>query len=228
MKTKAYYIGLTLIIISFIACVISFYLLIFGIPLFLLGAVLVLISKRTIKLKLLSTIVPIVLYFPITFLFLYIYNYSTPKNILIPKNFEGNLRVVYEEKCGQNYDIADGVKTLIFPDNGILILNEDFDSHINYNYYIIDENGKKTKISEILDFKERLQEYPSILVRGSGTFWQSIETNSANIQEKGIVFSDFYLYNSSIDNRNEFKARQKLDSLTTAIVNQCRKDNGSH
>ena len=188
----------------------------------------VLISKRTIKLKLLSTIVPIVLYFPITFLFLYIYNYSTPKNILIPKNFEGNLRVVYEEKCGQNYDIADGVKTLIFPDNGILILNEDFDSHINYNYYLIDENGNKTKISEILDFKERLQEYPSILVRGSGTFWQSIETNSANIQEKGIVFSDFYLYNSSIDNRNEFKARQKLDSLTTAIVNQCRKDNGSH
>ena len=87
----------------------------------MVGAILVLLSKQTIKAKLLTTLTPIVLYFPLTFLFLYIYNYSTPKTILIPKHFDGNLRVVYEEKCGRNYDKTDGVKTLTFPENGILI-----------------------------------------------------------------------------------------------------------
>lgn len=178
--------------------------------------------------KFLTTLIPLVLYIPSTFLFLYAYNYSTPKTILIPKNFEGNLRVVYQENCGRNYDKTDGIKTLTFPDNGILVLNEDFDSHINYNYYLVDELGNRTKISQILDFNDRIKKLPCVLVGGSGTFFQSIEANSKNNQEKEIVFSDFYLYNTSIDDRNDFNNRQKLDSLTTVIVNQCRKNNGSH
>lgn len=228
MKQKAFYIGLTLIAISFIACVISFYLLVFGIPVFLVGAILIFLSSQNIKTKFLTTLIPLILYIPSTFLFLYAYNYSTPKTILIPKNFEGNLRVVYEENCGRNYDKTDGIKTLTFPDNGILVLNEDFDSHINYNYYLVDELGNRTKISQILDFNDRIKKLPCIIVGGSGTFFQSIEANLKNNQEKEIVFSDFYLYNTNIDERNDFNNRQKLDSLTTVIVNQCRKNNGSH
>ena len=64
MKTKTFYIGLTFIIISFIACVLSFYLLVFGLPTFLIGAILIFLSKRTIKTKLLTTLIPFVLYIP--------------------------------------------------------------------------------------------------------------------------------------------------------------------
>ena len=116
-------------IISFIACVISYDLLLFGIPAFLIGSILVFLSKKPIQTKLLTTIAPVVLYIPLTFLFLYIFNYSTPKTILIPKDFDGNLRIVYEEKGGSNYDNTYGVKTLVFNKNGILVLNEDFDTH---------------------------------------------------------------------------------------------------
>ena len=146
MREKAFYIGLTLIVISFITCVISFYLLVFGIPTFLVGAILVFLSKQTIKVKLITTLTPVVLYIPLTFLFLYVYNYSTPKTILIPKDYEGNLRVVYEEKCGHNYDKTEGVKTLTFPENGILILNEDFDRHIRSSL------NTAFKIKDLLDF----------------------------------------------------------------------------
>jgi len=222
VRTKTFYIGLTLIIISFIACVISFYLIVFGIPTFFLGAILVFLSKQTTQTKLLTTLLPIVLYIPCTFLFLYIYNYSTPKTILIPKNFEGTLRVVYEEKCGSNYDKTDGVKTMTFPENGILVLNEDFDSHINYNYCLVDEFGNRTKVSQILDFKDRVQKQPCVLPGGSGTIGQTIEANSANREHKGITFSDFYVYNKDTVDRNDYKNQQKFDSLTTAIVNQCR------
>ena len=222
MKQTAFYIGLTLIAISFIACVASFYLLVLGIPTFLVGATLIFLSKQNNKTKLLTILIPLILYVPSTFLFLYAYNYSTPKTILIPKNFEGNLRVVYEENCGRNYDKTDGVKTLTFPDNGILILNEDFDRHVNYNYYLVDELGNRTKISQILDFKDRIQKRPCVLVGGSGTIGQTIEANSTNPEEKGITYSDFYIYNKDTVDKNDFKSQQKFDSLTTAIVNQCR------
>jgi hypothetical protein len=222
LKQKAFYIGLTLIAISFIACVVSFYLLVFGIPTFLVGAILIFLSKQNIKTKLLTTLIPLIIYVPSTFLFLYAYNYSTPKTILIPKNFEGNLRVVYEENCGSNYDKIEGIKTLTFPENGILVLNEDFDRHVNYNYYLVDELGNRTKISQILDFKDRIQKQPCVLVGGSGTIEQMIEANSTNQIEKGITFSDFYIYNKDTVYRNDFKSQQKIDSLTTTIVNQCR------
>ena len=54
MKQTAFYIGLTLVAISFIACVVSFYLLVFGIPTFLLGVILIFLSNQTIKTKLLD------------------------------------------------------------------------------------------------------------------------------------------------------------------------------
>lgn len=164
-----------------------------------------------------------------SFLFLYFYNYSTPKIILIPKDLEGNLRVVYEEKCGLNYDIKDGVKTLKFPENGILILNEDFDRHINYKYYFVDNSGKRTEIPQDLDFKSNNQKQPYVSVGGSGTLGQTIEVNSKIQEEKGISYTDFYVYNKDTVDRNDFKSQQKFDSLTTAIVNQCRQaKNGSH
>jgi len=222
VREKAFYIGLTLIVISFITCVISFYLLVFGIPTFLVGAILVFLSKQTIKVKLITTLTPVVLYIPLTFLFLYVYNYSTPKTILIPKDYEGNLRVVYEEKCGHNYDKTEGVKTLTFPENGILILNEDFDRHINYKYYIVDDLGNRTEIQQVLDFKSSVQGRPYVSVVGSGTIGQSIEANSTNQEEKGITFSDFYVYNIDTVDRSDYKSQQKFDSLTKVIVNRCR------
>jgi hypothetical protein len=216
MREKAFYIGLTLIIISFIACVISFYLLVFGIPVFLVGTILVLVSNRTIKTKLFTTLGPAALYLPTTFLFLFAYNYSTPKTILIPENFNGTLRVVYEEDCGSNYEKYDGTKTLVFPGNGILVLNEEFDSHVNFKYFLVDNVGKRTKIPEILEYKTRTQKRHCVLVGSSGTMGQE---NG----EKEITFSDFYVYNNDTIDQSD-KAQQKFDSLTKVIVMQCRQD----
>ena len=223
MRTKTFYIGLTLIISSFIVCLISFYLLVFGIPTFLIGAILIFLSKQTIKTKLLTTLIPLVLYIPCTFLFLFIYNYSSQKTILIPKNFNGNLRVVYEENCGVVYEKKEGVKTLTFPDNGILILNEDFDNHVNYKYYLVDKLGNKTEIPQIFDSKDRVQKRSCVLVGGSGTIGQTVEANSISKEGKEIFYKDFFVYNKYTIDRNDYKSQQRFDSLTTVIVNQCRR-----
>ncbi len=221
MTRITFYIGLVLITISFIGCVLSYYLLVFGIPTFIFGAILVLISKQPIQSKLLTTLIPIVLYFPLTFLFLYFYNYSTAITILIPENFEGKLRIIYDENCGSNLEIIDGEKTLIFPENGILVLNEEFNRQINYNYYLVDDQGNKNEILEILEFKDRIKKRPSVLAGGSGTMYQEIDDKPTDKINR-ITFSDFYIYNKDSLDRSDYKSQQKFDSLTRIIVKQCR------
>ncbi len=201
----------------------SYYLLVFGIPIFIIGAILVLISKQPIQIKLLMTLMPIVLYLPFSFLFIYFYNYSTPMTILIPENVEGHLRIIYDENCGINYEKIDGVRTLIFPENGILLLNEEFNGHSNYNYYLVDDLGNKKEVPKILDFKDRIKKRPSVLGGGAGTILQTIEASSTLKDDKAIVFSDFYIYNKDTVVRNDYKSQQKFDSLTRTIVQQCRK-----
>ena len=213
-----------MIILSFIACVISFYLLIFGIPSFLFGAVLVFQSTKTTLTKLLTTIIPIAVYVPATFVFLHLYNYSTPKTILIPENFEGILRVVYKEKCGNKYDEIDGEKTLTFLENGILVLNENFDRHINYHYYLIDELGNRTEIKQILNFKDRVRKRPCVLVSGSGTIGETIDADSSYHEKDNITYTDFYVYNKDTIDKTDFKSQQDFNTLTTDIVHKCRQE----
>lgn len=207
---------------SFISCVVSFYLLIYGIPAFVLGIVSVLISKRTLKTKIITTLTPLVLYVPLTYLFLLAYNYSTPKTILIPSNYSGTLRIIYEEKCGGVYEEVKGTKTLRFPKTGILVLSEDFDRHINYNYYLIDKFGNKKEIPSIYNVKNRIGKMPCVMFLSSGTIGQAIEGNSPIKEKKGIMFSDLYVFNKNINDRNDFKFQTKFDSLTTDVVNECR------
>ena len=213
LRDKAYLVGLTLIAISFIACVIIFWLLNYGVFFFAFGAILVAVSKKSNKTKLLTTILPILVYVPVTYIFLLAYNYTTPKSFLIPADYEGTLRIVYEEKCGTKLKKEDGRQIFRFPNNGILILNEDFDGGINHDYYLVDKEGNRRKIEQILDYKDR--KFPSIQVGGAGTL-------GASDNDESIKFSDFYLYNRDAVLVDDYKASQRFDSITTEIVNACR------
>ena len=221
MKQNIFYVGSFLIFTSFIACVYSFYLLIFGIPVFLIGCLLVFISNKKIVKKILFTVVPLILYIPSTILFLFLYNYSKPKNILIPSDFSGQLKVIYEEACGSKYEKVDGLKTLNFPENGVLILNEKFDSHVNFKYFLIDKFGNKTEIPSIENPLDNSVKQPYITVGKSGVSYHSIEANTANKPDKGITYSEFYVYNDS-SATNELHPEQTLDSITLILVNSCR------
>jgi hypothetical protein len=207
-------IGLTLITITFIACVISFWLLYYGVFIFTFGVILVAISEKPTKTKLLTSILPIVVYVPVTYIFLLAYNYTTPKTFLIPEDYQGTLRIIYEEKCGIKLSKEDGRQIFKFPNNGILILNEDFDGGVNHDYYLVDKKGNRRKIEQILDYKNR--SLPSIQVGGAGTL-------GASDKDESITFSDFYLYNKDTTLVDDYRVSQRFDSITTEIVKACRR-----
>lgn len=213
MKDKKYIIGFTLILTSFFACVLSYWLVIFAFPVFIFGASIVFISKKTLKRKLLTITLPLLLWFPSTYIFLQLYNYTPPKTFIIPSNYEGTIRIIYEEKCGVTPNKENGRQILKFPSNGILVLNQKFNGGINNDYFLVDRNGNRKEINEILYFKDIKRNIPAIQVGAAGTIGSSTE--------KGITFSDFYLYQDTTLNK-ENKVSQRFDSLTNEIVKSCR------
>jgi hypothetical protein len=215
LKDKIYLTGLTLIAITFLACLISFWLLVYVVFIFAIGAVFIFFSKKPIKTKLLTTILPILIYLPATYIFLLAYNYTTPKTFLIPANYQGTIRIVYEEKCGEKMHKVNGREILQFPENGILILNEKFDGGINNDYYLVDKSGRRTEIDETIDYKNSSKKLPFILVGGAGTF-------VSDDNKKNITYSDFYLYNKDTLQTDNYKMSQQFDSLMWKIVNDCR------
>ena len=191
--------------------------MVFGIPIFSIGVILVILSNTTTTKKLLATILPIILYLPTTYLFLISYNYTTPKTFLIPANYNGAIRIVYEESCGTKYIKEDGRQKLTFPQNGILVLNENVDGgFINNKYYLLDENGGRTEVPEYIVFEKTTKKTPYILVSGSGV-------KSASEYEKEIIFSDFYLHNKDTTLTDKYIVSEKFDSLTWKSVADCRR-----
>ena len=215
MKDRVYLTGLILIGLTFIACVISYYLAFFGIFIFALGVLFIWLSKKTIKTKLIATVLPIILYLPMSYIFLVSYNHTSPKIFLIPADYEGIIRIVYEEKCGLIPTKENGKQIYQFPKNGILVLDKKFDGGINNEYFLVDSTGQRTKITETLEFKDKTKTRPIIQVGGSGVL-------GGDEKNKGITYTEFYLYNNDTSSIESYKYSEKFDSITAVIIGVCR------
>jgi hypothetical protein len=86
--------GQILIIVGLIVCLFP-YFIIYGGPIFIIGALMIWISKNTLKRKLLWTFVPLVLWYPSMGLLAYFAsNHVTSATYLIPTNFRGEIQIL--------------------------------------------------------------------------------------------------------------------------------------
>ncbi len=168
------------------------------------------------------------------YLFSFAISYLTrpeKETYLIPNDFEGEFRIIYGEKCGINPAIENGRRVLQIPANGILIIQPDFEAGaIDHEYYLVDKNGKRQKINMLWDYKQRTTKSPGVLLSGSGSMGGAMpDGGSSSESPLAIHFTDFTVFNKDTtarDNREEFKFQQRFDSLTNALVDECRKKNG--
>jgi hypothetical protein len=141
---KLFKTGIVLIIISWLACL-NPYWLIFAGPVFVVGLIVVWFSRAKTKTKLLTTILPLLLWYPGMYAFFILASRRmTPETFLIPKDFRGRITLIYSEPCGQTVPKVDGRLIYKVPDNGIMILTNEFETGIiDHEYYFVDENGNK-------------------------------------------------------------------------------------
>jgi len=169
-------------------------------------------------------------------------NRPLPYTFLIPANYKGILRVIFDEECGIKPGVANGRQILAFGEDGILILNSEsfnggmtekntnvnndvnetksFLADMKSEYYLVDGKGNKTKITQILNAGEKLNDTPSILP--GETTVSGYTYHNSEVEVKGITYQDFYLYNSNATGTKETMSSQQINTITKALVNACR------
>jgi hypothetical protein len=223
MKDKIYLTGFVLIVISFLACVISYYLVIFAFPFFLIGALFVFFSRTTIKRKLLTIFLPILLWIPTSISFLFLYGLTTAETYLIPVSVKKGFRVVYGEKCGIEPKYEKGRRLMIIPENGILIIKSKGESGwINHEYYVVDLDGNKRKVGDVGLGLLGSNKNDSSLVKSFGT---GVMSGVYSNKPYNIHYSDFIIKNNINDSdfMGDFISDRTIDSLTRILVERCRK-----
>ncbi len=147
-----------------------------------------------------------------------------PETFLIPQNFEGSFKVIYGEECGINPTTENGRRILQIPSNGILIIQPEFEAGIiDHEYYFVDEYQKRTKIEQFENYSDGTKNTPGVRLVGSGSFGGAMpNVGSSSESPLAIQYTDFQVYQDSIE-KYSFKEEEKFDSLTTALVEECRK-----
>jgi hypothetical protein len=185
---------------------------------FLIGATIVLISKTKIKTKLITIILPLVLWLPATYVFLYFYGLTTPETYLISSTIEKRFRVIYNEKCGIEPKKENGRRIIEIPDNGILIIKSKFESGwINHEYFLIDSTGNKIKVGNENFIQDKTTYQTNVSLTGSG-----VMSGGSLDKSSDIHYSDFIINKDTTTERDDFKESERFDSLTRALVEKCR------
>lgn len=177
----------------------------------------------------LTLILAVVAIYSLSFLKSYLTR-PAKETYLIPSTFEGRFRIIYREECGTNPKVENGRRILEIPDNGLLIIQPDFQSGtIDNEYYLVDNKDNRIRMNELWSYEQRKTMTPGVLLGGSGAMGGSMPDGSSSTESPlAIHFTDFTVFNkdtATIDQRSQFKLEQKFDSLTTATVEECRKKN---
>lgn len=217
MRKLAYKTGVGLVTVSFLLSVSSYYLLVFTIPLFIIGAILVWIFGRSLPHKLVISLAPILLYIPCTIAFLYLYNYSPAKLIIIPRDHVGKFRILHNEPCGESYSLTNGMKTIKINEQGLAVMHEKFDGKLNFKYQF--SGMDSAHIPLILDVADTARYDIAILTGAAGVHYVSTSLDQDDASGVDFRYSDFYLYRKG--NFNNW-SDEPIDSLTQEIVRSCR------
>ncbi len=147
------------------------------------------------------------------------YNRPEAETYLIPEDFNGEFRVVYGVAKGQTPTVEDGRRLMKIPANGILVVQPEFkDGKVDQQFFLVDKKGKRTPLSNIIQYNDRLKMAPGVLYWGvGGTIPNGKESSH---------YTDFTLYRKDSKERSQeeyTKFQHVFDSLTLARVNQIRK-----
>jgi hypothetical protein len=224
MKLKT---GIGIIILTFIGSL-NPYWLIFTVPVFVIGVILVLLSKKRIRTKVLWTITPIAAWYPGMLLFMYligIIGTSTAQKIdmVFPKDFEGRAVIISEMPCGQAVKFLDEREQLIFPKNGTLLYQGEIKSgYVNHKYFFKDEKGKETEIPERADYMYWNNEPNSTV---AGVWLGGIGSKHINLPKPETEFRYMFMTVSSKQNREQyfdFHYLKKFENETDSLVQNCK------
>ena len=217
-----FYSGIALLLIGAFGLTFAAFFAIIGLPIFIIGIILILLTKRKLKTKLLwilGSVGLILIFWPIWTKI----NTIEPETFLIAEDFSGKVKVIYGLECGFDPKIEEGRKILEIPDDGILFVNYEFESGvIDHEYYLVDKNGKRTKLVTYENYNEGSKTVPAIDSMVSGNFPGEMPNGGFSSESPMTVhYSEFTVIRDLAVQYN-FKEEQKFDSVVRVKIERCK------
>lgn len=217
-------IGITLIILSFVAAM-NPYFLIYAIPVFSAGALFIWLSKRKLKTKVLWTMIPLLAWYPAMLLFLLAYTAIGKANaqkldFIFEEDFRGRVIVISNSPCGQKVVIKDGREQLYIPENGILLYQGEIEAGIiDHRYFRRTNQGKLIPIPENHARKEGDPEPHVVCVWLGGIVTGHVAIPKPAIDYVGLMMA--VASADSVDTYYEHFADKTFREQTHDIVREC-------
>ncbi len=208
---------MAIIVLSIIICFLNAYFLLFGFIFYCIGAVIVIVSGKKIKTKVLSLILPIVFLLVGYNLCDFFRPKRMPTTYIIPQNFNGKFRIVYGLPCGIVPAFENKRMILNIPADGILMVNSKNTSGvIDDEFYFVNENNIRTKIAVGESFQTKAKEKQFALMLNNGVFTKDSITQ--------IYYEEFQIFNNDIVNwtvEEQEKHGNDLDSISERKISDC-------
>ena len=154
-KLSSLFFGLGLLfLIGGLLFYLVFWFSIIGMASVFIGTILVLLSTKNWKSKLLSIGIPLAVGTFFTYR-----SYTTPATYLIPEGYKGNVMVVFNQADGRNEEYEGRRRIYKIPPTGVLFTKfKDEEGFINEEYYYINQSGQRTKLG-VLDSRHFNEEW---------------------------------------------------------------------
>jgi hypothetical protein len=225
-------IGIGIIVLTFILSVLSPYVLIFTIPLFIIGAVLLWFSKKKILTKALWTVLPLLLWYPVFMTIMYLYGTigtatAQKFDFIFTNGFKGDVVLVGNISCGQPVQKKDGREQLFIPSNGILLYQGEVKTgYVNHKYYYQLNDGKLQSLpprANYMYFDSQKNQPPTNEVG----VWLGGTGSTTNMEsEPTIEYSSMTLTVDSKDSINlhyNYQKEKRFQSMTDSLIRDCEK-----
>ena len=217
-------IGKILIIIGLVVSLNPYWIIFIGGPIFLIGALIYWSTKKTKKSKLLWTITPIVIWYPLMIGLFWVAGtigttMAQKRDYIVSENFKGTIKVV-ESECGLKPEIINGRLQFEIPQNGIYLFDGELKSgYINEKNYIKKENGQLVEIeSKFWATKEDEKDTIGVekIIGVYGGSYGSFGDNKTNFIEKYVETNKVY------DDKTKWRMNKRQDEILDSLRTDCK------
>lgn len=219
---KKYTIGCTILVVALLICLTAYWLL-YGLIIYAVGSILIVTSNANLKIKIISIVLPFTFYLISLNAYDYSQNSHIKKTFLIPKNFSGEISIVYGLACGQDLKVINGIQIYNIPQNGILFLKSKYEegekitSSENMKYFFEDDTINQIPVIFWLQQSDSIKRS---VFGGSLT----IRNNNKYKDKSNIYSTNFHVFNNdTIKWTNELLdvCKQKQDSILEIEIINC-------
>jgi hypothetical protein len=213
-------IGIIFIIIGCLSITLSPYTIYFYyLPLiiFCIGILMLWLSKGKLIYKIIWTFAPFLFYFGFMFLWK-ISKTCEPETFLLPNNYKGEIRIIFNQKCGERIEYEGKNRIYRIPNDGILLTQfEDEQGFINQKFFVV-ENELRIEIPQLMiqDFNEEwtLEKNPNEPPRNKIAIFHAGRTYSDGSSSFYIcTYDELKEFDFKYDNRRDSLIGNKLETI---------------